>query len=116
MSPLNRFRLEPLFLPDNALEGNHEPEGNGSETRDRNTTGSSNDDNMFPDPAEITPSQPSTRSSTTFAVPFSPQTQCVIKTYGQGVSRKLELPDGSLDEFVKVSVTILQHEYTLLTC
>ncbi len=103
MSLLSRFQLDPPFLPDNTAEGNlnRQSEGNSSPGT-RNST-SSDDDNMFPDPAEMAPSQPSTRSSTTFAVPFSPRTQHIIKTYGQGVCQKLELPDGSLDEFVKVS-------------
>ena len=100
MSLLARFRTEPLFIPDNAGSGNHEEESGLS------TNSQSSSEDLY-DPAEENPSQPSTRSSSTLTVPFSPRTQRIIKINGNTVCQKLELPDGSLDEFTKVSTSIV---------
>ena len=107
MSLLARFRTEPLFIPDNAGSASNREEESGLST---NSQLSSED---LYNPAEMMPSQPSTRSSSTLAVPFSPQMQHIIKISGNSVCQKLELPDGSLDEFTKVSTSIIYHECTL---
>lgn len=108
MSLLARFHTEPLFLCDNTgISDQEEEEENGLLNN-----GQSSRKDLY-DPAAMMPSQPSMRSTSTLAVPFSPRTQCVIKICGNSVFQKLELPDSSLDKFTQVSTFVVQHECTL---